>query len=466
MFPGVCKAIFSRFAPAPTGASTTRVALGFTSSVRFPARTPLLLLLVVALAVGFVAWRQRHAVFLRQSVAVKGGELTLESVQGGAMHVNPFGPPWHPWVARLPDSWLRRLKVVPSTSLGASGTNRILSCWIAYPSNFTVGPRGGTGPGLGVWILDDLGNESEAFHGTLPMGGTRDGRAWEVHRVDIVPRRSEWLRVRVDDSPWFGKKVAEFRVRNPLIDTTTPAFQGKPLPLTGSDGDLEARLERFVVLTNAVGRPSQRGSAARLEFALRQQGAPTTNWVAYHVASVEDATGNRGDGNSWQHGWEGGRAFVEFAQTPLPHVEPWKVRVEFCQRTGFPDSALWRLRGIPVASSSVGHPRQTNQLHGVPIRFLGVWSDRRDPGPTDPVDVRLKVASGRPPDSRRWHLTLARAVDNLGKDVTANSWSGADDEREFQLKLSPGATSLDVDIAYEPSRMIDFVARPSTGPRE
>jgi hypothetical protein len=74
--------------------------------------------------------------------------------------------------------------------------------------------------------------------------------------------------------------------------------------------------------------------------------------------------------------------------------------------------------------------------------------------------VGLMVAAGSPPDSRRWHLTIAQAIDSTGRDVTSNQWFGVENNGQFIFNVSTNATSLDLWLAYVPARTMEFTAQP------
>ncbi len=433
------------------------------------AAKPIVLFLLVALVVAGVAgWSLRNRGFKAQSIPLGGGQLTLASVQGGHFHANPFDTPWKLWFARIPPAWISRLKISFPKAIqnsGGSDTNAFLTCWFTWNTNFSAAGAMPGNSALGIHVADDEGNVFGSVQGAGANGTTRANNPWEAHRLNIVPRRSEWLRILVSDSPWSGKSLGEFRVRNPLWDRDSAPFAGNAIPTTSASDDLEATLERFTVVTNRI-LPQYGKHTARLEFTLRQRGQTTTNWVAYHVASVRDATGNAGDGNSWNHGWDNQRAFVQFSQYPLPHDEPWSMDIEFCQRGGFPTNEVWELKGLQIARAYDGsYPSQSRTNHGSRITLSPVVPDPngRDFGSGNtntPVRVLAKLSVDKAPDARRWHTTIVSATDDLGKDVTSNAWSGGDDTREFGFELSPGARSIDLKIAYAPSRMIHFVAKP------
>jgi hypothetical protein len=287
--------------------------------------------------------------------------------------------------------------------------------------------------------------------------------------MSVFPRRSPELRIRIYDSPWSqGKFLHEFRIRNPgLVPLDeTPPLVTLPFPQPQSAGDLEATLTSLTVGPSDEWQPTATNvyRRARLEFTCRQAGQPTTNWVAYHVREASDATGNTTDGNHWNHGWSEDRTFVSFARWPLPESEPWKLKVEFCQRAGFPTNELWEARNIPILTNSAKFPTLSNQLSGAAIRIERLGPPEHGSyAHSDTHAIELEVmADSKKPDDRRWHLTIARAVDSTGRDVTANGWSGSDDSRTFSFNVSTNATSLDVWIAYAPSRRLEFTAQPTS----
>jgi len=223
-------------------------------------------------------------------------------------------------------------------------------------------------------------------------------------------------------------------------------------------------LESFTVTPEVRSPSNDLGERkTRLEFTLRQAGEPTTNWVAYHVDSASDATGNLGDGNNWNHGWAKDRAYVEYSHWPLPAGEPWKVGVEFCQRSGFPTNEVWEVRKVPLLKPGETLPSLTHELHGKTLTVVRLgnpkWGGSDWGGGNRQVTLDLKV-DGKP-DDRRWHMTIVKALDSTGRDATANSWGGSDDERDFTFNVSTNAVSMDFWIAYAPSRKIEFIAQPS-----
>jgi len=407
--------------------------------------------------------------FAAQQVTLTNGTvLRLVSVQYGKNHVDPFSPPWQQWMSRLPEPWTRKLKLNLPRNLNTAGSNQVLGVWLTSSKAHANANQ----KAFGVLVGDDSGNFGGDGNGSgLAIGKTPAVPHYEGHRISVFPRRSPELRIRVYDNPWgHGGFLHEFRIRNPgfVPHGRTPPLVARPLPQAQSAGDLEATLTSLTTGPSDEWDPNGTSfyRKARLEFTCRQGGQPTTNWVAYHVEEVSDATGNLSDGNHWSHGWENDRTFVAFSRWPLPGTEPWKLKVEFCQRAGFPSNELWEARNLPIDTNAAMLPNLTNQLAGVPVRITRIGPPKYGNQPNDRTTraIELEVAADSKPDARRWHLTIARAVDSTGRDVSANSWSGSDESRTFILNVATNATTLDVWLAYAPSRMLEFTAQPAPAP--
>ncbi len=426
------------------------------------------MLLLIPL-VGVLVWFSRGGTlgFPVQEVRLTNGMvLRLISVQYGNYHVDPFTPPWKQWMTRIPVGWPKRLGLKLAPNLRNGPTNDSLSVWLTATKVTSAAGQ----PSFGVLIGDDH-DDFAGSNGSLLAGKTLDSTHYEGHQLNIFPRRSPELRLRVYDSPWGGGKLLhEFRIPNPALipPGQVAPWIAQPSPAISSDGDLEARLESFTLTpeSNPSGAdPAHRKT--RLEFTLRQGGHPTTNWVAYHVDSASDATGNLGDGNNWNHGWANDRTNVEFSRWPLPASEPWKLGVEFCQRSGFPTNEVWEVRGVPIQKPGETRSLPTHKLHGKTLTMIRLGDPKwggHNSGSDRQVSLELKV-DGKP-DDRRWHMTIVKAVDSTGRDVTANSWGGSDDERDFTFTVSTNVVSMDFWIAYAPRRMIEFIAQPTSSSRD
>lgn len=243
-----------------------------------------------------------------------------------------------------------------------------------------------------------------------------------------------------------------------------PPFAAQPLLQTRTSGDLEATLESLEVGPTPVGMKlgDPVWQQTHLEFTLRQGGHPTTHWVAHRIHQLSDATGNEGEGTG-PHGWANGRAFLSFERWALPLSEPWRMQVDFRQRHGFATNELWEFRNVPIATATTALIPITNRMSGTVVWINSLEHSRPDElGHMGLRGVNLSAATGFPPDERRWRLTIAKAIDSTGLDVTSSQGVEYEDNNAllFTFNVSTNATSLDLWLAYAPARTLEFTAQP------
>lgn len=416
---------------------------------------------VVVLLLGAAVWWWTRPKFVRQSAtAANGLVLTLRSAQVGRTFIDPYASEWQQLLAQVPPAVARKLRIPQAARVTSAESNAVLNVWLEAGA----GPAQG-GQSYGLAVGDDDGNFAGSIQHLVRVGKTPGGTHYEGHVLRVFPRRSPMLRVRVYKTPWDkSSALHEFRIPNPAPVVEAPRLAGRPLPQVAADGDLEASLEAFIVGPEEWERnpdPAQR--RARLEFSVRQGGQPTTNWVSYHVRRAVDGSGNVTDGNSWRHGWESGRSHVAFSQWPLPAGEPWKVDVEFCQTDGFEAGRVWHLAKLPLKLDGSAVTGVSNVIEGRVLSVTRFGPSRMNPSGPDDQDLRAELevsVTGSAPDSRRWHISVLKAVDSTGRVLSRSGWSGSDDLRSFELALDPKATSIDLWLAYAPSRVLTFVAQP------
>jgi hypothetical protein len=418
-------------------------------------------LLLVGL-LGYAGWRLVQAArYPVQSITLTNGTvLRLVSVQHGSRQFDPFDPLWKQWAVRLPKKIVEKLKLPTATTLNLPTGEPPLGLWL---TSSTIPAQGN----YGIRIGDDLGNFAGPVS-NIPIGKglTPDKVHYEGQFFRVLPRRSREWRVRIYDNPYLQENfLHEFRIPNPLPPPVDPPWSAPDPHPTASNGDLEATLTGLV-----VGPPEGSGTLndpadrqARLAFTVRQGGQPTTNWVSYHVERIDDATGNTSDGNSWNHGWRSNTSYVHFSHWPLPTVEPWKLTVEFCQRGGFAEDEVARFLRVPIQASDGPFDPMTNRLrqHSVVVHRLS--PSRRNSSRSNPPrrNLELELHTTATDPTNRVHLTVVRATDSTGLDVTSNSWSGSDDKRSFSLHVATNATYIDVDVVVAPSRRLQFLAQPT-----
>jgi hypothetical protein len=422
-------------------------------------------LLTVLAIVGLTVWIYQASVSrfpIQETVLTNGTTLRLVSARLGQTHTDPFLPFWKQWASGLPKRWTRRVGLNLPPKIEAEGSHPILSVWLTAS---TAPPAPGQ-PAFGVFVGDDDNNFAGPVHDVRSIvGWTPEIPHYEAHGFPIFPRRSRELRIRVYDDPsGWGRLLHEFRIPNPALVSRNdvPPLVAQPLPQSRTSGDLEATLESLEVWPTPVGMKlgDPTWHQAHLGFTLRQGGHPTTNWVAQHIHHLSDATGNEGKGTG-PEGWANGRAFLSFERWALPLTEPWRMEVDFCQRHGFATNELWEVRNVPIGTATTPLIPMTHRMSGTEVWIMSLQHVHPDElGYLGLRGVGLMVAAGSPPDSRRWHLTIARAIDSTGRDVTSNQWFGVENNGQFIFNVSTNATSLDLWLAYVPARTMEFTAQP------
>ena len=431
--------------------------------------------LALALVVGLVWWIHRVP-FEPQSVPLKtGGMLTLIAVEGAQVHYSPFEPPWQRYFVRIPTAWRTRWKlrvadtfesrVVPLP--GSPTPTKVLGLWFAFPTN---GPAGY----LVARIEDEAGRPFGLARGES-VGSTRDGGMYVGLMCEIVPRRSEWLRIVVGDrdEETIGN-LGTFRVRNPLYEPTATTFAAGPLPQTVRDGDLAFTLGDLVVATNESAPVANwpavaKWPIARATFSVTRGGRPTAVWRP-DMEFLADSTGNQLIGGILSAG-ENPRPDGTVDFHALPGNEAWKMKVSFIQCDGFATNEVWRLRSLPIApregqSPAGGGAETKTRMRGkeLKVEFLAVDS-RRSPAVNDvpgEVHATLRLFSSTDNDPMTAHIILLHAVDDHGRDVTPLYPIGR--HGDFHFDLSPGARAMDLDIAFTECRRVWFTARASPVP--
>jgi hypothetical protein len=419
--------------------------------------------------IGALVWRigPGSLGFARQEVTLTNGvTLRLASVQYGTLHMDPFTSPWKQWAAKLTKSWSQRLKITVPANLGLGGSNSTMSVWLTRSQT----PSDPKTEAYSVLVGDDEDNFAGArFTTQIITGRTPSIAHYEAHQIYIVPRRARELRIRVYDHPFYGGRfVHEFRIPNPGFVPTNAILPlvAEPLPQTKTSGDFEATLVSFAVQPPELDSPPPDPiyRSARLNFTMRQGGQPTTNWIPDRVRTVFDATGNVGGGGGWSYSPTKDGAFIDFSW-PLPACEPWRMEVEFRQHHGFSSNEISAVRRIPIQSGDGRFAPITHQLPGAQIEIFGLIPSA--PGESEAVGRRgctLVVGPVIRPDDRVCYVSIAKAVDSTGLDVTPPGWNGSEGGRAFQFQVATNATSIDVWMAYTPSRVLEFTAQPSVPP--
>ena len=340
----------------------------------------------------------------------------------------------------------------------------------------------GIEPGMGSLVKSNIGLQSFVMR-AFPR--------WDKETI---------LRVR----PYYGAIAkGEFVITNPApgaVDHWIP----KPLPDTESDGDLEVTLTKLVA---GAPTPSSRGGiimptndpanqCVHLNFDFRQNGQSTTNWQAWPVRTT-DAAGN------WSRGWisayptNGVRQIwgqmMNGANIPPPEHygmdgyyfqpglwpdQPWKVRLEFIQRSNFSDDEIVTFTNVPVKAGSkqdwenewdawdVG---KTNfpftitpaTANGVHLQLLPPLLVLNQNSTGNPKDVSIIIGADPDFNPKGVNLTVVSATDDQGRDLWhpfGVPWAGHY-SIEF-ARVHDDIKSVNLKLALHKSRFVEFTVKP------
>ena len=321
------------------------------------------------------------------------------------------------------------------------------------------------------------------------------------------------LRVR----PYRGTIVkGEFVITNP-VPGKFAQWTPKPLPDTESDGDLEVTLTKLVA---GVPMPRYQGSTnesandpanqcIHLNFDFRINGQATTNWQVWPVETF-DAAGNWSRGLIYGYPTNG-----VYPKNPLNWVfdgcffqpglwpdQPWKVRLEFIQRSGFSDDEMVTFTNLPVKPGTQQDfddewtawdvvkpklplmiPDSTDLTPDTPQRDDGETNFPFKITPATVKGVHLKLlpplllqdqySTGHPKDigiiigadpgfkPQGMNLTVVEATDDQGRALWSFEqppWAGHY-SIEF-ARVHDDIKSLNLKLALHKSRFAEFVIKP------
>ena len=374
-----------------------------------------------------------------------GTTMTLREVTCGTEHRYLGGGPWQKIVSMLP----RKIALLFGDRRNTLTTSRTsVAFWLE---------KSGSGPKSGdpqLVLCDETGYGISGGHRLMRTGGGMEGWAFEAW-----PRRGRLFTLRIYERESRypeAKSIGEFAIRNPK-PAKYPVWIPSPLPVTSRAEDISVTL---VDLTSGVGRGSNKSKPAanptvsqtRCGFRVERNGQPTKEWEIVQV-EASDATGNF-IGQLWGTSKDKDLEYAELQPHPWPAEAAWKLRVGFSQRVNFAEDELWTLRGIPLGAPDPtnGVVAQTN-LQGVLLEYTG-QSKNHALGPGDYFNFRLT------PGRRDYRMSVARAVDDQGKDARTGGSSENQKEWSFALQASTNATSIDLTVALHRTRYVEFLAQP------
>ena len=354
-----------------------------------------------------------------------------------------------------------------------------------------------------VWIKEEPGNQpiyellvsDRANTGCVNLEArqrsfVKPGVSLQSFVLSAFPRwdTETILRVR----PYRGAVVkGEFVLTNP-VPGTFAQWTPKPLPETASDGDLEVTLTKLVAgapaphyqgRTNGpLSDPANR--CVRLDFDFRENGQSTTNWDPWPVRTT-DAAGNWSRGLIYPYPMNGiypnnpkdGGHDGYFFQPGLWPDEPWKVRLEFIQRSGFNDDETVTFTNLPVKPGSQQEVNdewtawdvgKTNfpftitpaTVNGVHLQLLPpLLVDNRWQSSEKDISIIIGADAGFNP--KGMNLTVVAATDDQGRPLWSferPAWAGHY-SIEF-ARVHDDIKSLTLKLALHKSRFVEFTVKP------
>ncbi len=409
-------------------------------------RRALAALIVLVLLTGVALLWPRERTSIGHKVTLSNGTtLTLRQVTCGKEHRYRGTNAWQHLVALLPAKLADRLDKRRSV-LTPSASRISIAFWLEcrgpWPSDPQLVLCDVTGFGTcGGYTMMRLG----------PAGNCVEGWAYE-----FWPRREKTFTLQIYER---GKRypdaqlVGEYSIVNPKPDRY-PVWTAPPLPTTTTDGDLSVTLFDMVA---GVGHGSLKWkpaanltvSSTRAGFRIERHGAPTREW---EITSVEtsDATGNM-ISRQWGTSSEPDCEYAELSPHLWPAESAWKLHVGLTQRSNFPPAEIWVLPPVPIPESRPPQLHQTN-VQGVLVQYTG--QERKSYLKGD-HQFNFKFSPGKD-----YRLTLARAVDDQGREVEQLGHGEGLRDWTFAVNVKPGATNVTLTVALHRTRYFDFVARP------
>jgi hypothetical protein len=316
----------------------------------------------------------------------------------------------------------------------------------------------------------------------------KPGVSLESFVLTAYPRWDKETILRV--KPYRGVPCQEqFILANPAPGPMAQ-WTPEPLPATKSAGDLEVTLTKLVAGAPAPDRRAGRRGAAndpenqcvRLDFDFRQNGQDTTNWQAWPVETA-DAAGNWSRGLLYRYPQNGTMASYPletegyYFQPGLWPDQPWKVRLEFIQRSNFSDDETVTFSNLPVKIGTqqdwdgewnAWNGGRTNfpfaitpgTVSGVPVMVPPPWLTTNENSPGQ-QDVRVIIGAAPGFNPRDMNLTVVAATDDQGRSLwnfEQPAWAG-----HYSIdfaRVGGDIKRLNLKVALHKSRFVEFTVLP------
>ena len=322
-------------------------------------------------------------------------------------------------------------------------------------------------------------------------GNSRRGDDVVGVQFNAFPRRAGKFYVRAQEFGNGGQEMSDqsFAISNPArgpFSSWTPT----PLPDTEQDSDMSVTLEKLVT---DVKMPYNRGGSddddamnkgVQATFNVQINGTNANMWQPVAIQTSE-ATGNQVDGwgNPQQQPSQGDDSVFIYQYGLWPDEPAWKLHIEFSKQSGFDDSEIWTIQGIPLDPGrqqdfwNFGGGRQNNttnvfaegDLGGLHLKVFRakVFTDM-PPNSNPQGGLSIEVDPSLPEGTR---MTIVKLTDDQTNDI--NHWDyGNNGARKggtvyrYGLQNVDGATNLNLTLAIHKSHFLEFTVKPEAAPPE
>ena len=298
--------------------------------------------------------------------------------------------------------------------------------------------------------------------GTGVRGGTRGGPAyakdpWVAFEFTEVPRRSRMLDCQVmlfDQNSGARLSLEHVKFPNPLFGHFLQ-WQPDTLPVQKTDGHLRVQLTSFVT------RPVSDGNWSReTVFSLALQPTRTNEKWRIDGLELSDATGNRLRQVNPNWVAEGTNAFP---LTLWPDEAALRLSLTLKRVSGFTATELVRFTNLPVLKTGLGATSGTsltNLMMGIPLVVENFGGPVYVHGTVVPgpywVNVKL------PDDPPAMAVDIVEMVTDTGEKLSYSGlWRSTPRSSMWNFQSLPdGAKFVNVTVAVQKERFVEFVAKP------
>jgi hypothetical protein len=401
-----------------------------------------------------------------------GVTLRLESVQFGAVLLDPMDPRSHGWRGAWSHMQGALWKLAPDVVPPPMNWNPFprfptLGLWFSETGEPLFNPRRSRRFEVIVEPGDSQDTTRSVAAGWSGMGAAPSGGDYQGVYFTVFPRRCRELRVAVYDAPFDGERLAPsaqplhtFRLPNPAYRTRRDSPALPTLPVTVREGDFEGTV--LPAWTNLASWASTARRErlppeqvfTRFGLQLRHHGTNAVDWRCTG-ASLYDQTGNRCEYPALEEvaGTNGNRLLF-LTHPAFPKGEPTFARLELSRTAGFDTNAICVFTNVVIGIGAPGGSLTVTSRDGryvvrgaahsgvpdqYPLREVTLDFDRQ-PGPAPWVPTRTLLVEARPSGGGESLNVPVAAFERFGR---------------VRIWVPRGVTNLDLRIVCEPVRTLD-----------